>query len=228
MTRVNSPRGRLGMAGSFRTPSKTVNGGSMTVFDSVSMAAHPTRPGLPAAELPLLGKLPEEVRGRLLESSHIERFAPRAELFGDGRGLVAALSLGADGISMGTRFCATREAPIHDNVKAKYVENDERDSFLIFRNLKNTARVGRSAVSEEVVRRLARPGAVFDDVKELVAGTASREVLKGGDLSKGLFWAGMVQALIHDIPSCSELIERIVAEAEAIVANRLGRFTQSA
>jgi nitronate monooxygenase len=146
--------------------------------------------------------------------------------FGDGRGLVAALSLGAEGISMGTRFCATREAPIHDNVKAQYVRNDERDSFLIFRSLKNTARVGRSPVSEEVVRRLSRPGAVFDDVKELVAGTASREVLETGDLTKGLFWAGMVQALIHDIPSCRDLIDGIVADAEAIISERLGSLVQ--
>src|SRR3546814_13098688 len=78
--------------------------------------------------------------------------------FGDGRGLVAALSLGAEGINMGTRFCATQEAPIHANVKQAYVDNDERGSFLIFRSLKNTARVGKSAVSEEVVRRLSVPG----------------------------------------------------------------------
>jgi CRP/FNR family transcriptional activator FtrB len=82
MTSVNSPRGDLGTAGSFPTRPKTVNGGSMTVFDSVSIGGHPARSALSTAELPLLGKLPEEVRDRLLESSHIERFAPRAELFG--------------------------------------------------------------------------------------------------------------------------------------------------
>src|SRR5690606_24956149 len=122
--------------------------------------------------------------------------------FGDGRGLAAALALGADGINMGTRFCATVEAPIHINVKQAILANDERGSLLIFRNLHNTARVGRSSVSEEVVRRLAKPGATFDDVKELVAGAAGREVLEGGDLARGLFWAGMVQGLIHDIPTC--------------------------
>src|SRR3546814_5571345 len=90
--------------------------------------------------------------------------------FGDGRGLVAALSLGAEGINMGTRFCATVEAPIHDNVKQAYVDNDERGSFLIFRSLKNTARVGQSEVSEEVVRRLAVPDATFADVAHLVNG----------------------------------------------------------
>jgi NAD(P)H-dependent flavin oxidoreductase YrpB (nitropropane dioxygenase family) len=141
--------------------------------------------------------------------------------FGDGRGLIAALSLGAEGINMGTRFCATKEAPIHDNVKQAYVDNDERGSFLIFRKFKNTARVGKSAVSEEVVRRLAEPDAKFDDVKDLVAGTAGRDLLETGDLSKGVFWAGMVQGLIHDIPTCQELIDRIIGEAEAIVNEKL-------
>lgn len=122
---------------------------------------------------------------------------------------------------MGTRFCATAEAPIHDNVKQAYIDNDERGSVLIFRSLKNTARVGRSAVSEEVARRLAAPGATFGDVKELVAGEAGREMLKTGDLSKGVFWAGMVQGLIHDIPTCQVLIDRIVADAQAIVRQRL-------
>src|SRR6186997_2155337 len=117
--------------------------------------------------------------------------------FGDGRGLVAALTLGAEGINMGTRFCATVEAPIHDNVKQAYIDNDERGSFLIFRQFRNTARVGRSEVSEEVVRRLSRPDATFEDVRELVAGVAGRELLKTGDMSKGVFWAGMVQGLIH-------------------------------
>ncbi len=142
----------------------------------------------------------------------------------DGRGMAAALALGAEGINMGTRFCATKEAPIHDNVKQAYIENDERGSFLIFRNFKNTARVGKSAVSEEVVRRLAEPGAKFSDVQELVAGTAGRELLKTGDLSKGVFWAGMVQGLIHDIPTCKELIDRIISDAEAIIDQRLAGF----
>lgn len=144
--------------------------------------------------------------------------------FGDGRGLVAALSLGAEGINMGTRFCATKEAPIHDNVKQAYVDNDERGSFLIFRNFKNTARVGRSEVSEEVVRRLAKPDAQFSDVQELVAGTAGRELLQTGDLSKGVFWAGMVQGLINDIPTCQELIDRIISEAEEILDQRFASF----
>jgi len=141
--------------------------------------------------------------------------------FGDGRGLIAALSLGADGINMGTRFCATQEAPIHPNVKQAYIDNDERGSHLIFRSFKNTARVGKSPVSDEVVRRLAEPGAKFGDVQELVAGSAGRDLLQTGDLSRGVFWAGMIQGLIHDIPTCQQLIDRIIAEAEAILDQRL-------
>ena len=125
---------------------------------------------------------------------------------------------------MGTRFCATVEAPIHANIKQAYVDNDERGSNLIFRSFKNTARVGKSAVSDEVVRRLAQPGATFDDVKELVAGEAGRDMLKTGDMSKGIFWAGMIQGLIHDIPTCQVLIDRIIAEAEAIIDQRLAGF----
>ena len=141
--------------------------------------------------------------------------------FGDGRGLVAALALGAEGINMGTRFCATKESPIHDNVKNKYVENDERGTNLIFRNFRNTARVGKSDVSDEVVKRLAKPDAKFEDVAELVSGAAGKQVLQSGDLSGGMFWAGMVQGLIHDIPSVQELLDQIMDEANDILSVRL-------
>jgi len=144
--------------------------------------------------------------------------------FGDGRGLAAALSLGADGINMGTRFCATVEAPIHDNVKQAYVNNDERGTHLIFRNFKNTARVGKSDVSDEVARRLAEPDAKFSDVKDLVAGTAGKKLLDNGDLSEGVFWAGMIQGLINDIPTCEALVNRIVADAEEIIRSKLSRM----
>lgn len=146
--------------------------------------------------------------------------------FGDGRGLVAALALGADGINMGTRFCATKEAPIHDNVKQAYIDNDERGTNLIFRSLYNTARVAKSDVSDEVVRRLSKPDAKFEDVAELVAGAKGKELLTTGDLSQGVFWASMVQGLIHDIPSVQELIDRIIAEAEETFKTRLGVFFQ--
>ncbi len=141
--------------------------------------------------------------------------------FGDGRGLLAALALGAEGVNMGTRFCATQEAPIHANVKAKYVENDERGTNLIFRKFKNTARVGKNSVSDKVVEISARPDAVFEDIRPYVAGAVGRELLQTGDLDKGIFWAGMVQGLIHDVPTVQELMDRIIGEAEGIVNDRL-------
>lgn len=145
--------------------------------------------------------------------------------FGDGRGLAAALALGADGINMGTRFLATKECAIHDNVKQKIVDSDERDTNLIFRSLKNTARVGKNAVSDEVVRILAQPGAKFEDVAHLVAGVKGRAAIESGDLDHGMYWAGMIQGLIHDVPTVAELVQRIVTDAEAIIEQRLARMT---
>ena len=148
--------------------------------------------------------------------------------FGDGRGLAAALALGADGINMGTRFLATQECAIHDNVKQKIVDSDERDTNLIFRNLKNTARVGKNAISDEVVRILARPDAKFEDVAHLVGGVKGRAAIESGDLNQGMYWAGMIQGLIHDVPTVAELVHRIVADAEAIIGQRLARMTAMA
>lgn len=147
--------------------------------------------------------------------------------FGDGRGLVAALALGADGINMGTRFCATAEAPIHENIKQFIVANDERATRLIFRNLKNTARVAANSVSDKVVELLAKPGAVFEDVRPFVSGLKGREALESGDLDHGIVWAGMVQGLIHDVPTCAELIGRIVREAEAVLDGRLAAMRRA-
>jgi nitronate monooxygenase len=144
--------------------------------------------------------------------------------FGDGRGLVAALSLGADGINMGTRFCATVEAPIHPSAKQILVENDERGTNLIFRSLKNTARVGKNSVSNQVVEILKRPDAKFEDVQHLVRGAQGRVLLETGDLDAGLFWAGQVQGLIHDIPTVAELMDRIMREAIETIDRRLAGF----
>jgi NAD(P)H-dependent flavin oxidoreductase YrpB (nitropropane dioxygenase family) len=143
--------------------------------------------------------------------------------FGDARGLVAALALGADGINMGTRFCATKEAPIHDAFKHAMVDNDERATDLIFRSMRNTARVAKNAVSQKVLE-LERAGASFDQVRELVKGTRGREGLERGDIDFGIWSAGMVQGLIHDVPSVKELIDRIVSGAEAIIDQRLARM----
>lgn len=140
--------------------------------------------------------------------------------FGDGRGLVAALALGAEGISMGTRFCATQEAPIHHAFKQRIVENDERETDLIFRSYRNTARVGRNSISREVIERESR-NLAFGDVAELVSGARGRAALTSGDTEDGIWWAGMVQGLIRDIPTVAELIERIIAEAGDIIEHRL-------
>ena len=140
--------------------------------------------------------------------------------FGDGRGLAAALALGAEGINMGTRFMATKESPIHENVKRQMVENDERATDLIFRTMRNTSRVARNAISQQVVE-LERQGAKFEDVRELVAGVRGRVVYETGDPDHGIWSAGQIQGLIHDVPSCAELIHRIVADAEAIIRGRL-------
>jgi NAD(P)H-dependent flavin oxidoreductase YrpB (nitropropane dioxygenase family) len=141
--------------------------------------------------------------------------------FSDGRGLAAALALGAEGINMGTRFCATKEAPIHDKVKQYIVDSDERSTNLIFRKLHNTARVGKNSVSDKVVELLSQPDAKFDHVAHLVRGAQGRVLLEEGDLDAGLFWAGQVQGLIHDVPTVAELIGRIVSEAQEIIGKRL-------
>lgn len=147
----------------------------------------------------------------------------------DGRGLAAALALGAEGVNMGTRFCATVEAPIHENIKQFIVANDERATNLIFRQFHNTGRVARNSVSDEVVARSLKPGAVFEDVRPLVSGAQGREALETGDLDKGLIWAGQVQGLIHDVPTCASLLATMISDAEAIITRRLaGMLAQEA
>lgn len=132
--------------------------------------------------------------------------------FADGRGLAAALVLGADGINMGTRFMCTTESPIHENIKEAIVGGDERDTELIFRPLRNTARVASNAVSRQVVDILSA-GGQFPDVQELVAGARGRTVYELGDPEAGIWTVGMVQGLIDDIPTAGDLVRRIVAEA---------------
>ena len=132
---------------------------------------------------------------------------------GDGRGLAAVLALGADGANMGTRFCATQEAPAHPAIKQLLLDRDELGTNLIFRSLKNTARVVRNKVSDEVVERLSDPEAAFSEVAEMVAGVRGREALTSGDIDGGIIWGGQVMGLIHDLPTCEELIDRMVREA---------------
>lgn len=136
--------------------------------------------------------------------------------FADGRGLAAALALGADGVNMGTRFMCSTESPIADEVKKRIVDADERDTNLIFRTLRNTARVAKNSVSDEVVQILADGGA-FEDVRDLVAGARGRTVFDAGDIEAGIWSVGMVQGLIHDVPDAGEIVTRVVSQAESVI-----------
>ncbi len=143
----------------------------------------------------------------------------------DGRSLIAALALGADAVNMGTRFMATKEAKIHENVKKRIVEATERDTILINRTLRNTARVARNKVSEEVVSIQRDATKTIDDVRELVAGARGRaNVLEGGDPDGGIWTIGQSAGLIHDIPSCKDLVANIMRQAEDIIGKRLDRM----
>lgn len=138
---------------------------------------------------------------------------------GDGRGMAAALALGAEGINMGTRFCLTQEAPIHENIKAALLNGTERDTNLIFRSMKNSARVFKNAISDEVVATERRPGGcAFEDIRPLVAGARGRAALEAGEINEGIITAGMVIGLIDDLPTCDELIKRMVHECRERLA----------
>ncbi len=137
----------------------------------------------------------------------------------DGRGMAAALALGADGVNMGTRFMLTQEAPLHDKVKAALASASERDTALIFRPLRNTARVFRNRTAQEVLALEGRPGgAEFETLRPLVAGARGRAALESGQTDDGLIWAGMCLGLIDDVPSCAELIRRMVQECRERIA----------
>ena len=178
-------------------------------IDGFECAGHPGEDDIPG--LVLIPAAADKVTVPMLASGGI----------GDARGLVAALALGADGVNMGTRFCVTKEAPIHEAFKRQMVENDERGTNLIFRTLHNTARVMKNAVSDEVVAIERKGGAQFSDVQHLVAGKRGQAAMADGDTDGGIWSAGTVQGLIHDIPSVKELVDRMVSEAEAIIKSRL-------
>jgi nitronate monooxygenase len=144
---------------------------------------------------------------------------------GSGRGMAAAMMLGAEGVNMGTRFCATKEAPIHEAIKLALLNASERDTNLIFRTLRNTGRVLKNAVSDEVISIEHRPGGCeFRDIQHLVAGARGRAALSGGFVDDGLVWASQVIGLIDDIPTCAELIERMVAECRDSMIEGLRTF----
>jgi nitronate monooxygenase len=141
----------------------------------------------------------------------------------DARSLVAALAMGAEGVNMGTRFVATKEAPVHDNVKQALLDANELDTRLIMRPLRNTERVLSNAAVEKIVAIEAEKGddVGIDDVREYVTGAQNKKVLHDGDMDAGAWSCGMVAGLIYDIPSCEELVSRIVREAEELIQQRL-------
>lgn len=137
----------------------------------------------------------------------------------DGRGMAAALALGAHGVNMGTRFVATKEAPVHERVKQALLAARETDTRLVLRTLRNTARVLANPISEEVLTLERRPGGCsFDDVRPLVAGARGRAALASGEVDDGVIWAGQSVGLIDDIPSCEALLQRMVDECRQALA----------
>ena len=146
----------------------------------------------------------------------------------DGRSLAAALALGADGMNMGTRFIATTEAPVHDNVKQALLAASELDTRLVMRPLRNTERVLKNAAVDRLLEKEKALGAKirFEDILPEVAGVYPR-VMTEGEMDAGAWSCGMVAGLIHDIPTVKQLIDRTMAEAEAIIAKRLAGFMRA-
>jgi nitronate monooxygenase len=144
--------------------------------------------------------------------------------FADGRGLVAALALGADGMNMGTRFVATREAPVNANLKEALIRHNETDTRLIMRSLRNTERVLRNQAAERVLEIESRGNTRIEDLIPYVSGLVGKEMLEDGDVEKGTMAAGQCIGLIRDIPTCRELLDRIMAEAEEIIQIRFARM----
>jgi nitronate monooxygenase len=137
--------------------------------------------------------------------------------FGDGRGLVAALALGAEAVNMGTRFMATKEAPGHPKVKEWLVQASERDTLLLLRSFRNTMRTLRNPTSEKVLE-IEKQGADIHQLESLISGRVGQNLLETGNIESGLLSAGQVVGLVHDIPTVKELVDRIIKEAEEVVA----------
>lgn len=187
------------------------NGVDAVSIDGFECAGHPGEDGIGC--LVLFAIAASKLKIPLIASGGIA----------DGRTMAAAFAMGIEGVNMGTRFCVTREAPIHDNIKQLLVNSSERDTNLIFRTLHNTGRVLKTAVSDEVIAIENRPGGCeFKDIQHLVSGVKGREALESGDDSRGLIWAGQSVGLINDIPTCAELIERMVSECREHLATASG------
>ncbi|KAA0259036.1 nitronate monooxygenase [Deferribacter autotrophicus] len=143
--------------------------------------------------------------------------------FGDARGFVAALALGAEGVNMGTRFVATKEAPVHENIKKRLIEAKETDTMLVERSLRNTIRVLRNKHAEKILE-MENNGATLQKLAPLLSGLRGLEAIKTGNVDDALFACGQVVGLINDVPTVKELIENIVREAKEIIKNRLANI----
>ena len=143
--------------------------------------------------------------------------------FADGRGLVGALGLGADGMNMGTRFVATKEAPVHDNVKQALVDHGERDTRLIMRTLRNTERVLHNTAVDKVLEIESKGDTKIEDIVPYVSGLVGQKMLEEGDIEKGVLSAGQCMGFIRDIPTCRELLDRIMDEAEQIINDKFAQ-----
>jgi len=143
----------------------------------------------------------------------------------DGRGMAAALALGADGINMGTRFLATKEAPVHDGVKHAIVGMTENDTALIFRSYKNTARVYKNDIALKV-QEAEKRGGDFSEIHELVSGKNQEKAWSTGEVNAGMLTFGMCGGLINDIPSCKDMVKGVIDEATDIIQQRLAGIVQ--
>jgi nitronate monooxygenase len=185
--------------------------------DGFECGGHPGEDDIP--NMVLLPRAAEELKIPLVASGGMA----------DARSLVAALSLGADGINMGTRFIATKEAPVHENVKRAIVAATELDTRLIMRSLRNTERVLHNAAVGRLLEKEASLGnsIKFEDIIEEVAGVYPK-IMMEGEIDAGAWSCGMVAGLIHDIPTCEELIHRIMSEAASLIRDRLvGMLTET-
>jgi nitronate monooxygenase len=179
-------------------------------IDGFECAGHPGEDDIPG--LVLIPRAADSVTIPLIASGG----------FADARGLVAALALGADAVNMGTRFMATQEAPAHPDVKRRLVDADERQTELVLRSFKNTWRVHKNALTEQVVGIEQQPDTKFAAVAPLVAGVRGRDVYTSGDWNDGVWSVGMAQGLVYDIPTVDQLVSRIVHEATQLIDGRLG------
>ncbi len=178
--------------------------------DGFECGGHPGEDDIP--NMILLPRAAEELSVPFVASGGI----------GNAAQFVAALALGADGINMGTRFIATKEAPVHQNVKDALIAASELDTRLIMRPLRNTERVLANAAVDKVleIEREAGSSVGIDDIKDLVSGVYPK-ILQGGEMDAGAWSCGMVAGLIHDVPTCKDLIDGLMSEAESLIRGRL-------